>query len=180
MRTLPLLVPLIVVSIAAQAQYPQYPWGYAPYPPPYRPPPAYAPPQSIEQEMLAAHNAIRARVGERPLVWSPQVAAVAQDWANRLIATGAFSHRPNNRYGENLYEISGGSMSVNEVVYGWAAEARGYDIRTNTCAGVCGHYTQIVWASTRAVGCAVASNGYRQVWVCDYDPPGNIIGERPY
>ena len=174
----------IVVSIGAQAQYPQYPWGYAPYAPAYRPPPApsYAPPstQSLAQEMLAAHNAIRARVGERPLVWSPQVAAVAQDWANRLIATGAFSHRPNNRYGENLYTISGGSMSVEEAVNGWAAEAHGYDIRTNICAGVCGHYTQIVWASTRAIGCAVAAKGYRQVWVCDYDPPGNVIGERPY
>jgi len=182
MRTLPLLVPLIVVSIAAQAQYP---WGYAPYPQYGRPPPSYgqiyAPPaRSIAQEMLAAHNAIRARVGEHPLVWSAQVAAVAQDWANHLIATNAFSHRPNNRYGENLYAISGGSMSATEAVNGWAAEARGYDIRSNACAGVCGHYTQIVWASTRAVGCAVASNGYRQVWVCDYDPPGNVVGERPY
>ena len=180
-----MLAGLIVISFAAQAQYPQYPWGYAPYPPVYRPPaygPSYATPptQSLAQEMLAAHNAIRARVGERPLVWSPQVAAVAQDWANRLIATGAFYHRPNNRYGENLYTISGGSMTVSEVVNGWAAEARGYDIRSNACAGVCGHYTQIVWASTRAVGCAVASNGYRQVWVCDYDPPGNVVGERPY
>src|SRR5689334_12035018 len=106
MRTLPLLVPLIVVSIAAQAQYP---WGYSPYPQYYRPPSGYAPSyasppaQSFAQEMLAAHNAIRARVGERPLVWSAQVAAVAQDWANHLIATGTFSHRPNNRYGENLY-----------------------------------------------------------------------------
>src|SRR5215469_6462612 len=114
MRTLPLLVPLIVVSIAAQAQYP---WGYAPYPQYSRPPPSYgqiyAPPaRSIAQEMLAVHNAIRARVGEHPLVWSAQVAAVAQDWANHLIATNAFSHRPNNRYGENLYAISGGSMSA--------------------------------------------------------------------
>ncbi len=71
-------------------------------------------------------------------------------------------------------------MTAAEAVNGWAAEAPGYDIRTNACAGVCGHYTQIVWASPRAVGCAVASNGYRQVWVCDYDPPGNIVGERPY
>jgi pathogenesis-related protein 1 len=182
MRTLPLLLPLIVVSTGAQAQY--APWGYAPYPQYYRPPPApsYAPPpmQSLSQEMLAAHNAIRARVGERPLVWSPQVATVAQDWANRLLATGAFSHRPDNRYGENLYTISGASASVAEVVNAWAAEERGYDIRSNACAGVCGHYTQLVWANTRAVGCAVAASGYRQVWVCDYDPPGNIIGERPY
>jgi hypothetical protein len=66
-----------------------------------------------------------------------------------------------------------------EVVGLWAKEARGYDIRANTCSGVCGHYTQIVWAKTRAVGCAVAWNPQR-VWVCDYDPPGKVIGFPPY
>ena len=57
---------------------------------------------SMAQAMLDAHNAIRARVGVPPLVWSDQLAQVAQDWANHLIATGALSHRPNNRYGENI------------------------------------------------------------------------------
>jgi hypothetical protein len=78
------------------------------------------------------------------LQWD-QLAGVAQDWSNHLIATGSFGHRPNNRYGENLYSISGGATSPTQVVGFWAAEARGYDIRSNTCSGVCGHYTQIVW-----------------------------------
>ena len=130
--------------------------------------------------MLDAHNAIRARVGVPPLVWSDQLAQVAQDWANHLIATGGFRHRPNNRYGENLYSISGGTASPAQVVGYWAREARGYDIRSNTCSGVCGHYTQIVWGTTRAVGCAVATDRRREVWVCNYDPPGNIVGYRPY
>jgi uncharacterized protein YkwD len=127
------------------------------------------------QKMLDAHNAIRSRVGLPPLVWSDQLAKVAQDWANHLIATD----RPNNRYGENIYAISGGHVTPAEVVGLWAKEARGYDIRANTCSGVCGHYTQIVWAKTRAVGCAVAWNPQR-VWVCDYDPPGKVIGFPPY
>jgi len=128
------------------------------------------------QKMLDAHNAIRSRVGLPPLVWSDQLAKVAQDWANHLIATD----RPNNRYGENIYAISGGHATPAEVVDLWAKEARGYDIRSNACSGVCGHYTQIVWAKTRAVGCAVARNPQREVWVCNYDPPGNVIGFRPY
>jgi pathogenesis-related protein 1 len=134
----------------------------------------------MAQAMLDAHNAIRARVGVPPLVWSDQLSLVAQDWANPLIATGSFGHRPNNRYGENLYAISGGTASPALVVGYWAREARGYDIRSNTCSGVCGHYTQIVWGTTRTVGCAVASDRRREVWVCNYDPPGNIIGYRPY
>jgi len=130
--------------------------------------------------MLDAHNAVRARLGEPPLAWSPQLAAAAQDWANRLIRSGGFAHRPGNRYGENLYSISGGAASPRQVVDAWAGEARDYDIRSNRCAGMCGHYTQIVWRNTRSVGCAVATDAEREVWVCEYDPPGNVVGYRPY
>jgi hypothetical protein len=96
----------------------------------------------MAQAMLDAHSAIRARVGVPPLVWSDQLSQVAQDWANHLIATGELNHRPNNRYGENIYAISGGHATPTEAVDLWAKEARGYDIRSNTCSGVCGHYTQ--------------------------------------
>jgi pathogenesis-related protein 1 len=105
---------------------------------------------------------------------------VAQDWASRLIATGGFGHRPNSQYGENVYAISGGIASPAQVVGYWAEEARGYDVHSNACTGVCGHYTQIVWGKTRIVGCAVATGPQREVWVCNYDPPGNVIGYRPY
>jgi pathogenesis-related protein 1 len=145
--------------------------------PDYRPSPDR---QAMSQAMLDAHNAVRARAGVSPMIWSDELAIVAQDWANHLIASNAFSHRPNNRFGENLYAITGGTASPVEVVGMWAAEARGYDIRSNACTGVCGHYTQIVWRQTRAVGCAIAANLYQQVWVCNYDPPGNFLGYRPY
>jgi hypothetical protein len=45
---------------------------------------------------------------------------------------------------------------------------------------VCGHYTQIVWRNTKSVGCAVARGKGVEVWVCNYDPPGNYAGQRPY
>ncbi len=174
----------MVVSYSAQAQFP---YSYGPYTPRDQPYGGqYAPPAlarslaSIAQTMLDAHIAIRARVGVPPLVWSDQLAQVAEDWVNHLIATGGFSHRPNNRYGENIYTISGRTTSPTQVVGYWAGEARGYDVRSNTCSGVCGHYTQIVWGATRAAGCAVATDRGREIWVCNYDPPGNVIGYRPY
>ena len=74
----------------------------------------------------------------------------------------------------------GSRASAAEVVGYWAAEARDYSYRANTCRGMCGHYTQLVWNDTREVGCAVASEPGREVWVCNYDPPGNWVGERPY
>jgi uncharacterized protein YkwD len=139
-----------------------------------------APPSSLARAMLETHNAVRARVGVPPLAWSAQLAATAQNWASRLIATNDFSHQPANRYGENLYGISGGVASPGQVVGAWADEARDYDLRRDTCTGVCGHYTQIVWRTTRNVGCGVASDPEREIWVCEYDPPGNFIGYRPY
>lgn len=178
---------LLLVSSTSVALA-QYPYGYpsnTPYRQPYHPPyapsgPGDGPPASLAREMLNAHNAVRARVGDPPLVWSAQLAAVAQEWADRLIATGGFAHRPDNRYGENLYAISGGAASPAQVVDAWAEEARDYDARRNTCAGVCGHYSQIVWRATRSIGCGVATDPEREVWVCDYDPPGNVVGYRPY
>ena len=135
---------------------------------------------SLSRDMLAAHNGVRARVGVPPLAWSDRLAARAQDWADHLLARGQFTHRPKSPYGENLFEIDGGTASPARVVQSWASESRNYDSRSNRCSGVCGHYTQIVWRDTKEVGCAVARGEGREVWVCNYDPPGNWAGRRPY
>jgi uncharacterized protein YkwD len=130
--------------------------------------------------MLAAHNAERARISLPGLQWSESLAARAQDWANTLLERGQFVHRPNSPYGENLFDITGASASPLRVVDAWAAESRSYDYNSNRCRGVCGHYTQIVWRDTKEVGCAVARGRRREVWVCNYNPPGNWAGRRPY
>ena len=130
--------------------------------------------------MLAAHNRVRSGVRVPPLVWSDRLASVAQEWANQLVAEGRLHHHPNPRYGENLYLVSGAQATPNEVVSAWAEERADYDYRTNTCHSRCGHYTQMVWRNTKAVGCAVAQSRDIEVWVCEYDPPGNYVGERPY
>jgi uncharacterized protein YkwD len=134
----------------------------------------------LAHDMLAAHNAVRATAEVAPLVWSDHLAAISQEWADTLLSRKQFVHSRNAAYGENLFEIRGGAASPAKVVEAWAAESRQYDYATNQCRGVCGHYTQIVWSSTKAVGCAVARGDGREVWVCEYDPPGNWVGQRPY
>jgi pathogenesis-related protein 1 len=131
-------------------------------------------------DMLAAHNAVRARVNVPPLRWSDKLADVAQGWANRLLVSRRFAHRPDSEYGENLYEIEGARATASQVVRMWDSESQQYDYASNTCRKVCGHYTQIVWAATKQVGCGVARDSRREIWVCNYDPPGNWIGRRPY
>src|ERR1700685_2839366 len=138
--------------------------------------------QPIQDEIVAAHNSIRTKVGVPPIAWSDQLAQVAQQYANRLMSTGAFEHSKDDRYGENLYEIlgTGAASKPTEVVNAWGAEEGFYKYKNNSCTSMCGHYTQIVWRDTKAVGCGSAHDANHEVWVCNYAPFGNIIGEKPY
>ncbi len=133
--------------------------------------------------MLEAHNAARRAVGVPPLRWSAAVAAVAQRWADRLGSAGCpMRHSGTEDYGENLAWAASQQLSPAEVVGLWVAEASAYHPASGACTpgAVCGHYTQIVWRSTRVVGCGYAPCGNSEVWVCNYDPPGNYQGERAY
>lgn len=140
--------------------------------------------------VLAAHNQVRASASPAPasplpkLQWSEEDAKVARDYAEKC----TFSHNPNRgTRGENLFAGSG-STKIEDVVKGWAEESASYDYASNRCSGVCGHYTQIVWADTTHVGCASKTcttgspfgKGSWEIWVCNYSPPGNFTGKKPY
>lgn len=135
---------------------------------------------AFAREMMGAHNAVRAKLGLPPLAWSDSLAERSQQWAEALIHRGEFTPRRDGVYGENLFEIMGDTAAPSDAVNAWASEAKDYNAETNTCSHRCGHYTQLVWRDTKYVGCGVAGNGKRQVWVCNYDPAGNVSGQRPY
>ncbi len=137
-------------------------------------------------EMLDAHNVVRQNVSPAPstpipdLVWDDELAASAQAWADRC----KFEH---SGPGENLFASSGSGTAPQQVVDSWAGEAASYTYDNNSCSGVCGHYTQLVWRDTVHIGCAATScdnlaafGGPGELWVCQYDPPGNFIGRKPY
>jgi len=109
------------------------------------------------------------------------VAAVAQDWANQIAATGTFGHRPNNQFGENIWAGSSGFFVPTDAVNSWGSEVADYDFATNTCATgkTCGHFTQLVWARTLRVGCGKATGQGNDYYVCNYDPAGNVAGQTP-
>lgn len=140
--------------------------------------------------MTAAHNAARANVTPPastpipPLSWSGNLAAVAQAYAEKCVWEHSMGE-----YGENLYASAGQETTPGDVVTSWVSEVAEYDYSTNGCSGVCGHYTQVVWADSSKLGCGVANcttgspfDGFPewQIWVCNYDPPGNFNGEKPY
>jgi uncharacterized protein YkwD len=149
---------------------------------PPQPAPKPAPPtaSSLQTELLAAHNKVRSQQGLPALTWSTEMASLAQDWANEMTRTGRFQHRPNNRYGENLFWGRGQAYSGTDAIESWASEASGYNYANNSCKGVCGHYTQLVWKNTTQVGCASGKVRDEIYWVCNYNPPGNYVGQKPY
>ncbi|KAG8366544.1 hypothetical protein BUALT_Bualt17G0090900 [Buddleja alternifolia] len=137
--------------------------------------------QNIQQEFLDAHNAARAQVGVAPMVWDANVAAYALAYANRVRGQCLFQHS-GGRYGENLAMSSGG-LTARDAVGLWVSERRFYNYQSNTCASgqVCGHYTQVVWRNSVRLGCArVRCNNGNWYVICNYDPPGNWRGQRPY
>ena len=133
--------------------------------------------------MLAAHNAARREAGVPALQWSDSLTTSAQRWADTLRANGCnMRHSGARNLGENLAWAGGQTLSPSQVVGMWVGERRTYDAARNTCApgAVCGHYTQVVWRSTTQIGCAKAQCGRSEVWVCQYTPPGNYVGQRPF
>jgi uncharacterized protein YkwD len=147
------------------------------------------------REILSAHNQVRISANNPvpnpplpALQWSASAATTAQAWADQC----DFKHNPNRgNLGENIAAATPNSLTTAGVVQSWASEASFYDYGTNACAPgkVCGHYTQVVWRSTTHLGCATKVcdknspfSGFTrwQFWVCNYSPPGNFVGQRPY
>ncbi|HEX2730881.1 MAG TPA: CAP domain-containing protein [Polyangiaceae bacterium] len=150
-----------------------------------------------------AHNQKRMEVDADPplppLEWDDSIAALAQEWADHLAETCGFEHSHRDGLGENLAEFGTSQEGQNastgaDAVDGWYSEIECYtygkfmdtDECTSDCDqyGGCGHYTQVVWRESQRVGCGVAScfdgRFYMDIYVCNYDPPGNFIGELPY
>lgn len=154
-----------------------------------------------KQKLLSAHNTHRSatalgNTGSQPMatnmlemVWDENLAISSKTHADLCV----FQHS-NGGYGENVYSAASSVDNVDNIdklvsgVQEWFNEHEYYDYSGNDCADskVCGHYTQVVWASSASVGCGYAECGpfpdtyYEVFLVCQYAPPGNYIGKIPY
>ena len=91
--------------------------------------------------------------------------------------------------GENLYYTSEINIPNEKVIkdglQAWFEEIDDYNYNTRGCSSVCGHYTQMVWATTYAVGCGIsacknlAGSPTASYLVCNYGPAGNYP-TKPY
>jgi pathogenesis-related protein 1 len=151
---------------------------------------------SQQTEIVGSHNQYRSEVGVTSRVtWSAKLGEMAQAYANQLKNDRDCNptHSHTKGVGENLYwasplQYSTGQTEIQkitakQVADAWGGEKSDYDYPSNSCSGgkVCGHYTQMIWGNTSKIGCAKAvCADNSQVWVCNYYPAGNYVGEKPY
>ncbi|XP_051196110.1 pathogenesis-related protein 1-like [Lolium perenne] len=143
--------------------------------------------QDTLQEILDAHNTVRANVGVPPLMWDDTVATYADAFAQKRSADCLPIFSPlGHPYGENVFVGTGSEWNMLDAVNLWVSQKQYYDHATNTCSAPsgqsCDAYKQVVWRDTKAIGCqGVVCDGNAGVYIiCDYSPPGNVVGQTPY
>ncbi|XP_008403563.1 cysteine-rich secretory protein LCCL domain-containing 2 [Poecilia reticulata] len=159
---------------------------------------------SDREEILQLHNKLRGSVyptasNMEHMVWDDELERSATHWAEEC----QWDHGPQDllmSIGQNLAVHWGRYRSPAFHVQAWYDEVKDYTYPypqecnpwcPDRCSGpMCTHYTQLVWATTSRVGCAVhvcpRMNVWGEIWenavylVCNYSPKGNWIGEAPY
>ncbi|XP_048873117.1 R3H domain containing-like [Brienomyrus brachyistius] len=144
--------------------------------------------------LLDYHNRVRSQVfppaaNMEYMVWDERLAKSAESWASQCV----WEHGPPlamKFMGQNLAISSGRYRSILELVRSWHDEKHSFSYPSRCSGSVCSHYTQMVWASTNRVGCAMNRcsnmNVFGSVWrkavllVCNYSIKGNWVGEAPY
>lgn len=103
----------------------------------------------------------------------------ARKRAKELAETDHFAHPADSPFGENLAWSSKKSSSCQELMSMWYNEIKLYNYRSPSFNSEIGHFTQLVWKDSTRVGCArgFSKRGKGVYLVCNYDPPGNVIGE---
>ncbi|PKU35715.1 peptidase inhibitor hypothetical protein [Limosa lapponica baueri] len=144
-----------------------------------------------KQIILDGHNKYRSQVSPPAMdmlkmTWDTELEAFAQAYAEKCI----WDHnKERGRRGENLFAMAP-TLDLEFAVEDWNAEEKYYNLTTTTCVPgqMCGHYTQVVWASTHQIGCGSKfcekiegiETEDMYLLVCNYYPPGNMKGRKPY
>ncbi len=148
---------------------------------------------------LDRHNELRGQTvptasNMQYMVWDSSLASMAQQWSDGC----EFAHgnppniSPFSQIGQNIFMSGYGSQSNpakgSDIVQSWFDEDQFYTYANSTCKPnkACGHYTQVVWARTNAVGCGLTfcpiTKGeivWKNAWfsTCNYGPIGNGAGK---
>ncbi|XP_034381957.1 GLIPR1-like protein 1 [Cyclopterus lumpus] len=144
-------------------------------------------------ECVRAHNEARSSVSPPAsdmlhMTWDEGLAITARAWArhcvfehNTYLKEVGRVHPTFSSVGENLWAgYPPSAFKASRAIKSWVDEEPNYNHGSNVCTKVCGHYTQVVWASSYKVGCAAQLCPEEVIFVCNYAPAGNVNRRRPY
>ncbi|ELT95996.1 hypothetical protein CAPTEDRAFT_223246 [Capitella teleta] len=125
------------------------------------------------------------------LIWNNELTAMAEEWAKTCYWGHGQPLRddpPFENIGQNLYAFNG-TFDPLVGIQAFYDEKPYYDYETGDCSlPPCGHYTQVVWSTSKYVGCAYSYCPRMQpidlinanYLVCNYGPAGNWNGQKPF
>ncbi|XP_039694812.1 glioma pathogenesis-related protein 1 [Pteropus medius] len=151
--------------------------------------------ETFIRSCVQIHNKLRSEVkptasGMLYMTWDTDLAKIAKAWAkncqfehNSQLGPPHKLHPNFTALGENIWTGSLSIFSVSSAITNWYDEVQYYDFETRKCSKKCGHYTQVVWADSYKVGCAVqfcqrVFVGHTSLtnvahFICNYGPAGN-------
>ncbi|XP_037703299.1 GLIPR1-like protein 1 [Choloepus didactylus] len=144
--------------------------------------------QGFIDQCVKAHNDFRGQVSPsaadmKYMTWDEGLAKTAKAWTrgcvfkhNTCLSKKNGCHPDFQFVGENIWLGGVGTFNPRNAITSWYNEVKFYTFRNNSCSKVCGHYTQVVWANSYKVGCAITicpNLGGRNtgLFACNYAPP---------
>jgi len=126
--------------------------------------------------MIKKHNEIRKKYGVCPIVYDPQLSLYSQTRADQISNSKELKHDLNCPYGENLYWSSSQKTDIVNAAISWINEESNWKENKKPS----GHFTQCIWNNSVKIGIGKSVSDFGTVVVCNYNPPGNIIGQNPF
>ncbi|XP_034254783.1 uncharacterized protein LOC117653301 isoform X1 [Thrips palmi] len=145
--------------------------------------------EDLAQEGLRLHNEYRRQHGVAALRLSPRLCEYARDWARTLAREDRFAHRPDGRYGENIFCAwspdsgtgapgSSSRVGAKEACDTWYKEIKEHPFGQEPRLLKSGHFSQMIWKESKELGMGFArSKNGRTIIVANYHPRGNYIGQ---
>ncbi|MED6180962.1 hypothetical protein PIB30_014941 [Stylosanthes scabra] len=145
--------------------------------------------QNSKKDYLEGHNAARARVGSKPLVWDKKLESHARKFlkkhAKDCLKESPYLHH-NPKYAGTTSYSSTKSFTGADAIARWVKMKENYDYESNSCIdgnpNNCGPYLYMVWSTVTSLGCARVEchNNKGTLVHCNYEPTPKIFVERPY
>ncbi|XP_030373573.1 Golgi-associated plant pathogenesis-related protein 1-like [Scaptodrosophila lebanonensis] len=128
----------------------------------------------FENSVLDEHNRYRAKHNTPKLTLNADLSSGCASYAKEIAAKNSLDHSIGN-YGENLCVRSSNPV---ECVKMWYDEMKDYDFKKPKFSSATGHFTQMLWRSSKEMGVGKAKSSGGLIYVvARYKPAGNVVGK---